>query len=53
MEQGGGERAKRIEWVSLVVDVAVCSHFAKSIALTHLMLLIDPLLLVRRLPWLL
>ena len=30
MEQGGGERAERIEWnnVSSVVDVAVCSHFA-------------------------
>ena len=36
MEQGGGERAERIEWVSLVEDVAiiivaisifaVCSH---------------------------
>ena len=26
------KRAKRIEWVSLVVDVAVCSHFARSIA---------------------
>ena len=25
-------KAKRIEWVSLVVDVAVCSHFARSIA---------------------
>jgi len=32
MEQGGGERAERIEWVSLVVDVAVCSHFAGFIA---------------------
>jgi len=26
------KRAKRIEWVSLAVDVAVCSHFAGFIA---------------------
>ena len=26
IEQGGGERAKRIEWVGSVVDVAVCSN---------------------------
>ena len=26
------KRAKRIEWVSLVVDVAFCSHFAGFIA---------------------
>jgi len=26
MEQGGGERVKRIEWVSSAVDVAVSSH---------------------------
>ena len=30
------KRAKRIGWVSLVVDVAVCSHFARSIATAHL-----------------
>jgi len=28
MEQGGGERAKRTEWVSLLVNVVICSHFA-------------------------
>jgi len=27
MEQGRGERVKIIEWVSIVVDVAVCSYF--------------------------
>jgi len=32
MEQGGGERTKRIEWVSSVVDVGDCSHFAHFIA---------------------
>jgi len=32
MKQGGGERVKRIKWVSLVVDVAVYSHFADFIA---------------------
>jgi len=32
MEQGGGERVKIIEWVSLVVDVGGCSHFAGFIA---------------------
>ena len=26
MEQGGGKQAKRIEWVSSVVDVGGCSH---------------------------
>ena len=36
MEQGGGKRAKRIGWVSLVVDVAVCSHFAHFIANSYL-----------------
>ena len=32
MEQGGGERVKRIEWVSSVVDVGGCNHFAGFIA---------------------
>jgi len=58
MEQGEGERAERIEWVSLVVDVAILSvaisrdssrvwyvrlHQGSLASLAHLLAVAEPL----------